>query len=73
MITERLLKRKDVLIICGISKSTLYRMIKSEDFPSQVSISGKRSVGWRSSEVDAWLGSRERVNASSCISAAWEA
>ncbi|PML78143.1 helix-turn-helix transcriptional regulator [Enterovibrio norvegicus] len=73
MTTERLLKRPEVLKICGISKSTLYRMIASEEFPSQVSISGKRSVGWRLSEIEAWLVTRVSVNLRPSDSTIWEA
>ena len=39
--------------------STLYHAVATQDFPKQLKI-GARSVGWRASEVRAWIEARTR-------------
>ena len=41
----------------GLSRSTIYALIKENAFPSQIQLS-KRAVGWHSHEVDNWVSSR---------------
>ena len=53
----RLLKIEEVLSLCAMSKSNLYKMIERGDFPRPVSI-GPRSVAWRQSDVASWLKDR---------------
>jgi prophage regulatory protein len=50
---DYLLPRKTVEKLCGLSRATIYRLIKSEKFPCPLSIS-TGSVRWRQSEVVAW-------------------
>lgn len=52
----QLLRRDEVLKKVGISKSTLYKLIKTDGFPEQVPVGG--SVAWVESEVDAWIRAR---------------
>ena len=54
---DRLLKRREVAKITGLSLSTIYRQMPKGQFPRQVSV-GLRAVGWRASEVYAWIKSR---------------
>jgi prophage regulatory protein len=51
---SRILRLKTVLDRTGLTRSTLYRKIERGTFPKQVQIS-ERCVGWRESEIDAWL------------------
>lgn len=51
-----LLRRKDVEKMAGISRATIYRLIKSGKFPSSVPL-GTGSVRWKQSEVVAWQSS----------------
>ena len=53
----RLLRRPDVEMMCGISRSLLYAMIARGEFPPPVRIH-QRAVGWRASDVRMWLQSR---------------
>ncbi len=53
----RLLRRPDVEMMCGVSRSLLYAMIAKGDFPQPVRIH-ERAVGWRASDVRTWLESR---------------
>ena len=55
MITAAILRRSEVMLMCGVgSASTLRRMIMDGYFPPPVRL-GKRSVGWRASDVVSWL------------------
>ncbi len=57
-----LMKIDQVLAACGISKATLYRMIKQGTFMEPVSPTEGRSVAWRSDEVEQWINERPRVH-----------
>ena len=53
----RLMRLREVLAITGLSKSTIYALIAGGQFPRPVRI-GRRAVGWRASEVQAWVTAR---------------
>ena len=50
----RILRRKQVEAQTGLSRSTIYDLIRANRFPRQVRV-GPRAVGWLASEVDAYL------------------
>ncbi|WP_420887758.1 helix-turn-helix transcriptional regulator [Candidatus Nitrotoga arctica] len=52
-IIDYLIPRKTVEKLSGLSRATIYRLIKSGKFPRPLSI-GTGSVRWRQSEVIAW-------------------
>ena len=54
---ERLLRRREVEDITGLSRSTIYRMVKTGQFPPPVRV-GPKAVRWRLSDIIAWLESR---------------
>ena len=49
----RLLRVPDVLAKIGLSKPTLYRMLKAKEFPQPITI--RNSSLWPEDEVDAWI------------------
>ena len=49
----------DVIIRLGLSRSTIIRLQKKGMFPEKVKLSEGR-VGWRISEVDAWVAALPR-------------
>lgn len=55
---ERILRRPDVEARTGLSRSTLYAWMAAGDFPKPVAL-GARLVGWRESDIEAWLAARE--------------
>lgn len=55
---QQLLRLPAVLLATGISRSTLYELIASGDFPRQVKLT-KRCVGWRSEEIEKWVVDRK--------------
>ena len=54
---ERLMRREEVLYLCGISRSTLDTMVRTGRFPRPVR-TNNRAVGWRVKDVLIWLASR---------------
>lgn len=57
-----MIRLREVLSICGMSRATLYRQIKAHGFPAPVRLS-PRSVGWLQDEVMAWVELRIKVRA----------
>lgn len=52
-----LLRLGDVLLRVGLSRSSVYRLVATGEFPSPVRL-GARSVAWRAEEVDQWVDRR---------------
>lgn len=47
----------DVMTRTGLSRSTIYELIRQDQFPSQISL-GPRAVGWVANEIDEWIEAR---------------
>ncbi len=58
-----ILRVKSVLAATGLSRTTLWRRVRSGDFPRPLRLGGpsSRCVGWRAGEIAAWVESRERA------------
>lgn len=54
---DRILPWSQVKVICGLSRTTVWRMQKTGDFPACVQVSQNR-VGWWQSELLAWRRAR---------------
>ena len=50
----RLLKRRAVEAMTGLSRSSIYRQMENGTFPRPVR-TGDRSVAWRVEDVEAWI------------------
>ena len=57
---DRVVRRKQLLELIGLSCATQWRMEKAGQFPARIKL-GKGSVGWHLLEVEEWLKDRERV------------
>ena len=55
-LTDFLLRRREVEKQTGISRATIYRLMKAGKFPTPVSL-GTGSVRWRQSGITAWQNS----------------
>lgn len=57
-----ILRIKDITRITGLSRTSIWRYIKSGSFPRPISLGGPgtRAVGWYASEVKDWLENRPR-------------
>ena len=55
--TDRLLRCLEVEEITGMSRSSIYRLIRNGEFPPPVLV-GPAAVRWRASDITTWLESR---------------
>jgi len=60
--TLRVLRIRQVVQICGLSKATIYRLILRDQFPVPIRLT-PTAVGWHENEIAAWISSRARVTA----------
>lgn len=56
---NKIMRRPAVLAACGISSTTMYRLLKAGDFPAPHRL-GLRAVGWKESDVMAWVNGRAK-------------
>ena len=54
---DRLLRLREVEEITGLSRSTIYRMLKAGQFPQSVRV-GRKAVRWRLRDINSWMDSR---------------
>lgn len=57
---DSFLRAKDVVRVTGLSRTTIWRLEKSGKFPRRKTLS-VNAVGWRGSEVYAWVDQRNNV------------
>ena len=55
--TTKFLRLADVIDRTGLGRSTIYKLMTANDFPSSVSLSA-RSVAWVEQEIEDWIFSR---------------
>jgi prophage regulatory protein len=53
----RVLRRKDVEAMTGLSRSSIYQGIQDGAFPRPIKL-GPKAVGWVESEVTSWIEER---------------
>jgi len=56
----RILRLPQVMKLTGLSRATIFRLEKKEQFAPRVKLS-LRAVGWTQESVFAWIDSREHV------------
>jgi prophage regulatory protein len=56
--TDDIMRLPEVLKVIGLSRASIYRLMKLEEFPQQVPL-GLCSVGWARSEVAEWIEARK--------------
>ena len=57
--TDRILRIREVIDRIGVSRSTIYEWQSRGAFPRAIPL-GARSIGWRESDVSAWIEARAR-------------
>jgi prophage regulatory protein len=60
MFVDRIVRRRELKSIAGVSPVTAWRLEKAGDFPARVRLS-RGLVGWKLSELLEWVGSRARA------------
>ena len=56
---RRVIRLEEVCELVGLARSTIYARVSAGGFPAPIRL-GSRSVGWRLSDIDAWLAAPER-------------
>ena len=56
-ISQRIIRLPQVKELTGLSRSTIYALMKTYTFPRAISL-GPRAVGWVEYEVVAWVATR---------------
>jgi prophage regulatory protein len=57
-LTERLIRFPELKTICGLSRSTVWRLESEGKFPRSIRIS-KRALGWSLMEILQWIESKK--------------
>ena len=56
---RRIVRRDEVSKLTGLARATIYKKVSDGSFPTPIRL-GARSVGWRLSDIIAWLQAPER-------------
>lgn len=54
-----MLRTKEVITITGLSRTTIWRLERHDNFPKRLKLSANR-VGWNDDEIHQWLMDRPR-------------
>lgn len=57
-----ILRRREVQMRTGMSRSSLYQCIAAGTFPKAVRLGNSRSVGWPSDQVTDWIEAQIRAS-----------
>ena len=55
---NQIMSMNQVVEITGLSKSTIKRLVKRNEFPPCIRISERR-IGWKASDINNWIQARE--------------
>jgi len=55
---DRIVREAETLQRTGLSRTTRWRLAKAGKFPKPVSITDS-AIGWRESEIEAWIAARQ--------------
>ena len=55
--SEYIIRLRQAILKTGLSRSTIYTLIKLGDFPQQIKLS-PRTMGFLESEIDEWIAGR---------------
>ena len=56
----QILRIGDVLKVTGLCRTTIWRWVKSGQFPAPIRL-GSRHIGWRRADIEKWISDRETV------------
>lgn len=53
----RMLRLPEVLELTGLSRSTIFRLVQTGNFPPSVKLT-TRTIGWFSTDIETWIAAR---------------
>lgn len=59
--SDRLLRRREVELETGLSRTTIYRKMDEGRFPRPRRLQGTRTVRWAEGDIAAWKASQPRA------------
>uniref|UniRef100_UPI003F84F059 helix-turn-helix transcriptional regulator n=1 Tax=Cupriavidus ulmosensis TaxID=3065913 RepID=UPI003F84F059 len=59
-IQERFVRSEEASTRTGLSRRTLFRLVKANEFPAPYRLTGSL-LGWRETDVDRWIESRPKL------------
>jgi prophage regulatory protein len=57
----RMLRLPEVLELTGLSRSTIFRLVQTGNFPPSVKLT-TRTIGWFSTDIETWIAARAAVS-----------
>ena len=60
MTEDRYIRIKELALMLSIGRSTIYKLMKKNQFPQQIKLS-ERTVVWRLSVINEWIEEREKL------------
>jgi prophage regulatory protein len=61
MIQDRYIRIKELSMMLGIARSSIYRLMKEDKFPKQIKLTERTSV-WRLSVIEQWVTDKEKAS-----------
>ena len=60
---NKIMRIPEVIDATGLSRATIWRRVRSGEFPPPVRLGGpnSRSVGWKKAEVEEWIDTRPLI------------
>jgi len=63
MASNQLLRLPSVILMIGLSRSSIYSLIKSGSFPPGIKLS-ERAIAWQLSDIQNWISKRIALKSS---------
>lgn len=61
MVIKRIYRLPDVMNLTGLSRSSIYLRVSTNEFPKPIKI-GRRAVGWTEDSIIAWQSTIKEAN-----------
>ena len=58
-VNKQIVRIRDLVNIVSLSKSTIYRMEKANEFPRRIRLTSGGSVGWTQDSITSWIEGRK--------------
>ena len=56
----RILRVREMCTYVGLSRPTVWRLMRAGRFPSSIELAGPQTIGWLKEELDQWIEERAK-------------